>query len=66
MILCLGSRGGFSIIPGSGGSIPKERAGSTSVPKSTAKIRIAVRGAGRSTIIATKMVKSSPMLQEKI
>ena len=39
-------RGGSCITLGSGGSTPKPRAGIISVPKSTAKICITVKGSG--------------------
>ena len=39
-------RGGRFITPGSGGSTPKPRAGIMSVPKSTAKICMTVKGSG--------------------
>lgn len=52
-------------MPGSMGSTPRAMAGRTSVPRSTAKIRTAVRGAGILRMIAMNMVTNSPMLQEK-
>ena len=54
------------MIPGSGGSTPSAMAGRTSVPRSTARIRMAVSGAGMFRMMAVNTVTSSPMLHEKI
>ena len=62
----LGLRGGCDIMSFEVGSTPSARAGRMSVPTFTDRIRTAVRGAGRRAAIATKTVRSSPMLHENM
>ncbi len=63
--LSLGSRGGRSMMSGSGGSTPRAMAGRPSVTRFTHKIWMAVSGSGRPIRLATNMIKISPTLQER-
>jgi len=64
--LFFGLRGGVAMIPFSGSSTPRARAGNRSVPTFTERMRTAVSGAGRFAMTAKNTVASSPILHEKI